>query len=127
MRESGSGVAQRPRPPDAIGEVAFGRRTDTDRGATATQQPDVALGGVGDVHGSEARFQSTPRGQQGHRREPVRSQALIVLRRLLADVGVKWDTVVLRPRRDQLDGRRVDRSHGVDGCTHPAEVGGLHR
>ena len=41
-REARAGVGERPRRPDAVGEVALGGRAEADRAVAAAQQFDVA-------------------------------------------------------------------------------------
>ena len=110
--ERRAGVEQPPRGADAVGEVALGGRAEAGGHARAAEQRDVVVGQVRRVDGGEALRQRAGVGQQPGRRAAVRREALLVLLRLLGDVGVQRPP--RRPLRDGARRRRVDRAHAVD-------------
>ena len=79
----------------------------------------VGLAGMGAVHCREPVAQGGPVGEQLGRAPAVRGEALLVLGRLLRDVGMQWRAPLGRPRGDDLDRRRVDRAHRVDRRADP--------
>ena len=120
MREPAAGLGQPPRRPDAVGEVALGRRGDADVGAGAAEQRDVVVGQVGGVHDRRARSEQPLVVEQPGRRDAVRRQAGLVLGDLLGEVDVQR-----RPAAEhvQLVARhgphRVDRGRAVADALGP--------
>ncbi len=111
------------RRPDPVGQVPFGGGADAAPRAGAGQDGQVLVAQVGGVHGGEPIAQGAVVGQDPGRVEAVGGAALLVLGRLLAEVGVQGSGGAVGPRRDHLDGHRVDRPHRVDGRPDPARVG----
>ena len=112
--ERRSGVAQRPRRADPVGEVALGRRAQAHRRPAGAERVDVGVGEVGRVDGGEALAEQTVPVEQADGCDAVRGDALLVLGRLLGDVAVQRGVALGGPRADDLGRRRIDRPHGVD-------------
>ena len=91
--------AHRPRRPDAVGEVALGRRARCSMARPPRAARRRRRSQLRGVHGREAAAQRAGRVQQLRRRAAVRSGSRVVLGRLLAHVGVQRAPRSRRPRR----------------------------
>ncbi len=115
-----AGRDERGRGTDAVGQVPLGRRAEAD-GGTAEGR-DVGGGEVGGVDGGEPPADQAGPGQDLDGRPAVGGGAVLVLGRLLADVGVQRRAPLVGPpahdrhllRRDGTD--RVDRGAGHGPC-----------
>ena len=118
-----SRVAKRSRRADSIGEIAFGRRADATRRAARLQQGNVVVRQVGRVHRGEPIAEHTLTVEQFDRRATVHRDGLLVLRRLLADMGVQRRIVGGGPAGNDRHRRCVHTANGVDGCADRGGVG----
>ena len=112
--------------PDAVGEVALGRRAQADRGARCAEQRDVAVGDVGAVDRGRRRPEDAAvvrRAASGVR--PVAARHASFSRRLLRQVQVQRHRRVPRPVGHRCHRRGVDGPHAVDrGADGDVGVGG---
>jgi hypothetical protein len=101
---------------DAVGQIAFGGRADAHGRSVHLQQPDVVFGEVCRVYGGERSIEGVALGEQFERCERERLDALMVLGRLFAHVGVQRRLVLVRPPRDLFDRGGIDGPDRVDRC-----------
>ena len=129
----GVGAEGKPRPrlrqptgrANAIGEVALGRRTETDSAPSAPQQLEVAVGDVRGMDRREARREGACLGEYPGGAQAVCGEAVLVLGWLLGDVGVKRPGSLGCERRHLGGGLRVDGADAVDRGADPRPVTGL--
>ena len=111
---------RRPRPAesrrgtDAVGEVSLGRRAEADRRSGVAEEAEIVLGEVSRVDRGEAGADGARPCQQRSRGHPVLAEALLVLSRLLGEVGVKRSPPLPRPSWRPRP-RRPDRRPGRCG------------
>ena len=108
----------RTRVPDAVGEVALGRRAHADRGLAQV----VGRCQVGGVDRGRVRPERAVLGQQLHGRAARRGEAGLVLGALLGDVEVQRLAA-----RELDDGGELVGRHGADGVDRGADLRALDR
>ena len=106
--------AKSPGRSDAVGQIAFGRRTDATRRMRRPQQSDVTVAEMCGMNRREAVAEHIEAPEQLGRGAAVNRDALLVLRRLLAEMGMQRGVPGRRPIGNHRHRRRGDAAHRVD-------------